>query len=212
MQLTAREIRMAWGFLAGVTVSEFIAIVWAFQFKGGWVEALFKYLSTPIGTLWAWLMAAAVTGAYVAYSATRSPVIREYAFRPTAWAPFWALRLFAIPMAFVTGFFEEAFFRKSVMDMAARHGDGDLEQILISAVVFGLAHAIWGVFGGKVRAALAVMLATTTLGALLALVYLAGNRSVGPCVAAHIGLNLFLEPWLVISSATLSWGKRSLRA
>ncbi len=79
-------------------------------------------------------------------------------------------------------------------------------------MVFGLAHAIWGVFGGKVRAALAVMLATTTLGALLALVYLAGNRSVGPCVAAHVGLNLFLEPWLVISSATLSWGKRSLRA
>jgi len=212
MRLTSREIRIAWGFLAGVTVSEFIAIGWAFQFNGGWVEALLKYLGTPPGTLSAWLMAAAVTGAYVAYSATRSPVIREYAFRPSNWAPFWALRLFAIPMAFVTGFFEEAFFRKSVMDMAAGHGYGDLTQILISAVVFGLAHAIWGVFGGKVRAALAVMLATTTLGALLALVYLAGNRSVSPCVAAHIGLNLFLEPWLVISSATLSWGKRSLRA
>jgi len=50
------------------------------------------------------------------------------------------------------------------------------------------------------------------LGALLAVVYLIGHRSIGPCIAAHIGLNLFLEPWMIISSATGSWGKRSLCA
>jgi membrane protease YdiL (CAAX protease family) len=123
----------------------------------------------------------------------------------------WGLRLFAIPMALVTGFFEEAFFRKSVMNMAEHHGFGMVPQVVISALVFGAAHAIWGIFGGKFRAALAVMLATSVLGGLLAIVYLLGGRSVGPCIAAHIGLNLFLEPWMVISSATGSWGKSSVR-
>jgi hypothetical protein len=195
MTLSPRESRIAWGFLLAVSVSEAIAVAWSFAPGGEFLESLWHYGVTPPGSLPSWILAAAVMGAYVAYSASRSPVIAAYAFDPAAWRSVWGLRLFAIPMALVTGFFEEAFFRKSV----------------ISALVFGAAHAIWGIFGGKFRAALAVMLATSVLGGLLAIVYLLGGRSVGPCIAAHIGLNLFLEPWMVISSATGSWGKSSVR-
>jgi hypothetical protein len=211
LTLSARESRIAWGFLVAVTVSEAIAVLWSFAPGGEFMESLWHYCVTPPGTLPAWISAATVMGVYVAYSASRSPVIALYAFRPAAWGPVWGLRLFAIPMALVTGFFEEAFFRKSIMNMAEHHGFGLVAQVLISALVFGVAHAIWGIFGGKFRAALAVMLATSALGGLLAVVYLVGGRSVGPCIAAHIGLNLFLEPWMVISSATGSWGKRSVR-
>jgi membrane protease YdiL (CAAX protease family) len=114
-------------------------------------------------------------------------------------------------MALLTGFFEEAFFRKTVMDIALQHGQGAVLQVGISALVFGAAHAIWVVFGGKLRAALAIVISTSLLGGLLAVVYLFGGRSVGPCIAAHIGLNLFLEPWMIMSSVTGSWGRQSLR-
>jgi hypothetical protein len=211
MTLSPRESRIAWGFLLAVSVSEAIAVAWSFAPGGEFLESLWHYGVTPPGSLPSWILAAAVMGAYVAYSASRSPVIAAYAFDPAAWRSVWGLRLFAIPMALVTGFFEEAFFRKSVMNMAEHHGFGMVPQVVISALVFGAAHAIWGIFGGKFRAALAVMLATSVLGGLLAIVYLLGGRSVGPCIAAHIGLNLFLEPWMVISSATGSWGKRSVR-
>jgi hypothetical protein len=85
-------------------------------------------------------------------------------------------------------------------------------QVLLSAIIFGVVHAIWIILGGKFRAAAAIILATGALGGLLAIVYLIGGRSIGPCIAAHIGLNLFLEPWMVVSSATLSWGSTALRA
>jgi membrane protease YdiL (CAAX protease family) len=211
VKLTKRESRIAWGFLFGVTLSEAVAVAWTFQPGGSWVEALWRYCGMPPGTATAWLLAAGVIALYVGYAASRSPVIKLYAFAPASWASVMGLRLFAVPMAFVTGFFEEAFFRKSVMDIAEHHGYGGVLQVIISAVVFGVAHAIWGVFGGKFRAALAVMIATTILGGLLAVVYLVGGRSIGSCIAAHIGINLFLEPWMVISSATGSWGKRSVR-
>jgi hypothetical protein len=211
MTLSKRESRIAWGFLLGVTLSEGLAVAWSFSSGGSLIKSLWHYGVTPPGTPLAWICATAVMVTYVAYSASRSPVIALYAFNPAAWLPVWGLRLFSIPMALVTGFFEEAFFRKSIMDSAQHHGFGVMSQVMISALIFGVAHAIWGVFGGKVRAAVAVMLTTSVLGGLLALVYLIGGRSVGPCMAAHIGLNLFLEPWMVISSATGSWGKRSMR-
>jgi membrane protease YdiL (CAAX protease family) len=211
LTLSKRESRIVWGFMLAATVSEIIALTYMFQPDGSWTESLLRFSSNPRGTPLAWMLAAAVTAAYVGYSARRSPVIRRYAFDPASWGPFIGLRLFAIPMAVVTGFFEEAFFRKWVMDFVEQHGGAALQQIVVSAAVFGVVHAIWGVFGGKYRAALAVMTATTMLGGLLAIVYLVGGRSIGPCIAAHAGLNIFLEPWLVISSATASWGKRSLR-
>ena len=48
------------------------------------------------------------------------------------------------------------------------------------------------------------------VGAALALVYIMGSRSLAPCAAAHIGINLILEPWLILTSASGSWRKRSI--
>jgi hypothetical protein len=212
MTLSRRESRMVWGFMLTATVSELIAVAWLFRPTGSWFIAMWQYCANPPGTPLAWLLCALVTTAYIARAASRSPVIRTYAFNPLSWGYFLGYRLFAICMAIVTGFFEEAFFRKSLMDIAQQHGYGAVLQVVVSALVFGVVHAIWVVFGGNFRAALAIVIATSSLGGLLAVVYLVGDRSIGPCIAAHIGLNLVLEPWLVISSATGSWGKQSLRA
>jgi hypothetical protein len=96
--------------------------------KPGWLAALWRIISEPAGTVAAWCLGGAVTAGYVLYAATRSSVIRSFAFRPAAWGHLLALRLVAIPMAFVTGFFEEVFYRKIVMVVAANHASSPLLQ------------------------------------------------------------------------------------
>ena len=107
-----------------------------------------------------------------------------------------------MPFAIVTGTFEELFFRKMLMDWAAGGGAPPLIQILVSALIFGAAHAIWGLFGRQWRVAVGAALSTIVLGALLALVYLAAGRQVAPCVWAHMLINLALEPWLIFAAVT----------
>ena len=209
--LTRGESRLVWVFLTATTVSELIALVWIVRPGASWWATLWRYGSDPPGTAYAWALAALVTTLYVARAASRSPVIRLHAFAPGSWGPIAALRLFAVCMALVTGLFEELFFRKIVMDVAERHGLGAALQVAASAVIFGLVHGIWVVFGGNLRAALAIVGATAALGGLLAAVYLIGGRSLAPCIAAHVCLNLILEPWMAISSATRSWGRAAVR-
>ena len=62
-------------------------------------------------------------------------------------------KVLAVPFAVVTGTFEELFFRKWLMDVVARHGVGVAAQVAVSGVVFGLAHAVWGLLGRDVAAA-----------------------------------------------------------
>jgi hypothetical protein len=208
LTLTTRQHRIAVSFIVGAMTSQLVALPFLFPPRAGWAGWLWRTASDPRGTVAAWSLAAAVTAGYVIYSATRSSVIRSFALRPAAWGPLLAIRLVAIPMSFVTGFFEVVFFRKVVMDVAQHHAYSPSMQVIISAGVFGVAHALWVVFSGKVRAAVAVIIATGTFGGLLAIVYLLGGRSVAPCVAAHIVVNLILEPWLVLTSVTGNWARR----
>ncbi len=207
--MDSRAKTIVWGFLAGVTLLEGALIYLSFPEILTDSARIRHYTFVPPGTVAAWLLAAAATIAYVTYAALRSPVIRTHMLAPGTWGPFLGVRVIALPMAFVTGFFEEAFFRKFLMNLAMHHGQGPAAQIAISAIVFGVAHGIWAVFGGNWRAALGPMISTGLLGAALAVVYLIGDRSLAPCAAAHIVINLFLEPWLLISSATNAWGRKA---
>jgi hypothetical protein len=153
----------------------------------------------------AWICAAGITIIYIAYAALNSAVVRDHLLRPSRWKPFAALCIVAVPMALISGFFEEAFFRKFLMDVALHHGETAIVQVVLSAAAFGFVHAIWGIAGGNFRAAFASMIATGLLGAGLAVVYLIGGRSVAPCMAAHTVINLLLEPWLIITAATNGW-------
>jgi hypothetical protein len=192
--------------MLGATLIEGWFLVYAFHLHDNWLRAAFHYAVNPPGTASAWCLAVLIAGVYVAYGARRSPVIRHYAFRPDYWGPFAAVRLVAIVMAIITGYFEELVFRKIFMDYAMTAGYGVTLQILFSAVTFGAVHAIWGLFSGKLRAALAAMMATGLLGALLAIDYVIGGRSLAACSAAHIAINLIMEPWLIMTAASGSWG------
>jgi membrane protease YdiL (CAAX protease family) len=157
------------------------------------------------GTAAAWVGAAAVATAYVLYARHSLPLVRQRFFDVDG------LKLLVLPFAIVTGTFEELFFRKMLMDWAARAGAGALVQVAASAVIFGAAHAVWGLFGRQWRVALGAALATGVLGALLAGLYLLGGRQVAPCAWAHMLINLAIEPWLVMAAVSAGrdgWSRR----
>lgn len=209
--LDRRATRIVWAFLIGVIAIEGWLTYASFKGHGDLLQTAAHYTLTPPGTALAWLCAAGITILYIAYAAANSAVIRQHLLRPARWRPFIAICIVAVPMALISGFFEEAFFRKFLMDVALRHGQSAAMQVVLSAVAFGFVHAIWGIASGNLRGAIGSMLATGLLGAGLAVVYLIGGRSVAPCMAAHTVINLLLEPWLIITAATNGW-RRSPKA
>jgi hypothetical protein len=141
----------------------------------------------------AWIAAAAIAAAYIGASAWSLPYIASR---------FWdisALKVLAIPFALVTGACEEIFFRRMVMNLTAGvlH-QGEVVQVIVSAIVFGAVHAIWGAFAKSWAAVIVPMIWTTALGVGLALTYLLGDRNVAPCIWSHIAINMCIEPWLLL--------------
>lgn len=139
-----------------------------------------------------WLAAVAVAALYVA-GALRSPEIRAHVRTGGI------LKAAGVALAVGSGLTEEVVFRQLVITALAGRGQPIVVQIVGSALIFGVAHAIWGLFGGR-RTAVSAMLWTTALGAGLAIVFIAGGRSLLPCVVAHTAINLVLEPALVLSA------------
>jgi hypothetical protein len=194
-------IRKSFIILMAILVIE--AIPFALILRGSPPGVLMRLYGFQPAIWPAWLAAAAVTAAYVLYAVRALPLIGQRFF-DLHW-----LKLLAIPFAIVTGTMEEIWFRRLLMDWAATQGAGALVQVLASAAIFGLAHGIWGLFGGKWRIAVGATLATGILGGLLALVYLLAGRQVAPCIWAHLLINLAIEPWLVLAAVSAGDGGRS---
>ena len=100
---------------------------------------------------------------------------------------------------------EEVFFRRWTMDMLMSRGVAPILQVIISGVVFGLAHYSWILARGDFKFAIPAILSTSVLGTLLAIIYLVGGRNLGPCIFAHAIINLIIEPWLMLSSVSGKW-------
>jgi CAAX protease family protein len=155
---------------------------------------LFRYLgfggpAFPLG----WILAAAVAVLWVGFAA-RLPSVRRNLVKPS-----W-LKLLALVLAVSAAICEEAIFRKSLMNGLQTRGYGVAAQLAVSALAFGGAHAVWGLFRGSFRVALSVALVTGALGFLLALVFVASGRNLSPCVVSHFAINLFAEPGLVLAA------------
>jgi uncharacterized protein len=146
-----------------------------------------------VASTWGWVAAAVCTILFLVYS-VRLPAVRSNLIR-LSW-----LKILAIGVAVTAGLCEETIFRKLLMDALQRGGFGVLFQMMASALAFGLAHAVWGLFGGSVVATLRVISVTGALGLALAAVYVIGDRVVAPCIVAHFLMNLFAEPGLVLSA------------
>jgi uncharacterized protein len=169
----------------------------------GYKIRLFQNLGfarSSIASPMAWILAAVTAIAYVVYTMRAIPFIagmqREISL----------FKLLGICAAVVGGIVEEVFFRRWGMDMLLSRGFGSVPQVVISGIAFGLAHSGWAFFAKhNLKFSLPAVLSTSTLGVLLAVIYLVGGRNLGPCIAAHAAINIVIEPWLMLSAVS---GKR----
>ncbi|MDC0598670.1 CPBP family intramembrane metalloprotease [Gammaproteobacteria bacterium] len=119
------------------------------------------------------------------------------------------LKIVGIVSAFASGIMEELVFRKFLMDWGMSAGLGIPAQMLLSALVFGFAHASWGFIRGEFKIAIPVVLSTVGLSIPLGILYVASGRNVLPCIVAHVLINLVIEPWLILAAVSGKWAEDS---
>ena len=154
-------------------------------------------LASPIG----WSLAAMVAGLYVAYTMMAIPFVAEMQ------REFSLFKLLGVGSAIVSGIVEEAIFRRWVIDTLGAGGFGYIAQVAASGVAFGLAHGSWALARRDFRATLVAIVSTSLLGFALATIYLAAGRNLGPCILAHVMINVVIEPWLMLSAVSGRWGR-----
>jgi uncharacterized protein len=157
------------------------------------------FLSGPPGTPMAWLLALLVAAAYIAFAVKSIPPVAR-TWRQVSWLK--GLMFFA---AIAAATVEAALFRRLVMDSIEQSGGGVILQILASSIAFGVLHAIWGLIKRDMLVAARTTVATSTMGGLLAMVYVVGERSLAPCIAAHFLITFALEPGLLLAAVTGEW-------
>lgn len=106
----------------------------------------------------------------------------------------------AIWAAVVSGILEEVLFCQRLMDWLDRMELSTITQVLISAGVFGAAHAAWVLMSRDWRIIAPVVGSTAALGLALAALYIAADRSTLPAIAAHTVTNLLIEPGLIAAN------------
>ena len=147
----------------------------------------------------AWILTFIIAIGYIMYTAKVVPFVNEHLFTFT-----W-LKVIGIWSAFVSGIVEEIFFRQLLMDWLVSLNYSIVIQVLVSGIIFGVAHGAWIFLRGEFKIALPVILSTTVLGGLLAILYVISDRNILAPIVAHIIINLFIEPWLILSAVSGSW-------
>lgn len=139
-----------------------------------------------------WIVAAVVTALLVWLNLTFS-LRNEYNL-----TDFSLFRIYnALISGIIAGFVEEIFFRGFFMGELARAGFGKPVQCVVSAVLYGLVHSVWGISSGifTIQFVGGAVLATGVFGALSSLVYLISNQSLMPAIVSHAVIDFFIEPW-----------------
>jgi len=153
------------------------------------------------GTPAAWVLALLFATLCIAFTITHFPRVQD------TWREISFLKLLSLWAAVGAAVVEEAFFRRIIMDGVMGAGGGVPLQIFASAVVFGVAHALWGLIKGSPHVAFTAAGATGIIGAALAVVYVVGDRSLAPCIAAHFAIDAVIQPGLLLSAVSGQWGK-----
>lgn len=146
-----------------------------------------------------WIFTLAITIGYIMYTIRVIPFVRKHLFT-FSW-----LKVIGIWAAFIFSTLEEILFRQILMDLLMRLDYSVAIQVLASALIFGLAHGAWILLNGELKIALPVILSTTVLGGLLAILYIIADRNILAPIVAHLLINLFIEPWLILASVTGKW-------
>ena len=154
------------------------------------------------GSMLGWAGAAVVAVGYITYTLWAVPFVKVHVTEMSVF------KLLGVWAAVTSSVLEEIIFRGVVMDALAGRGFGALAQIVVSAALFGVAHAAWMVMSGEWSLVVPVVVSTAVLGAALAVVYLLSGRVLLPVAVAHVAVNLVIEPWLILSVVTRAWNSQ----
>ncbi|HEX4859992.1 MAG TPA: CPBP family intramembrane glutamic endopeptidase [Rhizomicrobium sp.] len=150
--------------------------------------------------IWGWVLAvlfAALYGGFTLMGMTHAgaPVATDWSL--------WRIAI-ALGIGISAGICEETVFRGFLMSQARDGGAHWSIQIILSALLFGLAHVGWGGMSGHVQLGQAFGAATATaiLGLMMAGTYVAGGRSLTPAIVAHGVIDVLVEPWLLLYAVT----------
>lgn len=190
--ITDPSVRKSAWILAGIALLEGAWVILNLRTNGWRFVRYLGFAQGATGTFLGWVAAAVVVVIFVGF-AMRLPSVRANLFRASG------LKALALLVAVTSGILEEVMFRRWPMNYLQEHGHGVVLQVLGSAVLFGALHGVWGLMGRSVRAAIGATLATGFLGAMLAVVFILAGRSLAPCVVAHLLVNAFIEPGLVLA-------------
>lgn len=158
------------------------------------------FLRESIAPPLAWILAAITAIAYVLYTMKAIP------FTASMQSEISLFKLLGILSAVVGGIIEEVFFRRWGMDILMSGGFAPIFQVIISGIAFGLAHTSWTLLAKRdFMVTLPAIISTSILGIFLAIIYLAGGRNLGPCIFAHVLINIVIEPWLMLSVVSGKW-------
>lgn len=168
--------------------------------QGDWLQPLGFRAWTSVPPA-AWALAIGVGSMFAAFTIRGFPTVRD------TWRELSVLKLVSLWAAAGAAVVEEALFRRVIMDAVAHAGGTVVVQVLLSAIGFGAAHAVWGLIKLDLRVALSSVTATTVMGFGLALVYLAADRNLAPCILAHFVITGSIEPGLMIAAVTGRWDR-----
>jgi uncharacterized protein len=148
----------------------------------------------------AWILATITVIIYVLYTMKALPLVLAKQKEISLF------KLLGILAAVVGGIVEEVFFRRWVMDTLMFIGFSSPIQVVISGIAFGLAHVGWTLLAKRdLKFSLPAIISTSILGVFLAIIYLVGGRNLGPCIFAHVMINVVIEPWLMLSAVSGKW-------
>ncbi|MFJ3387407.1 CPBP family intramembrane glutamic endopeptidase [Lysinibacillus sp. NPDC086135] len=177
-------------------------IFWFYNNPEGFIENGIGFRTDVFSNIFIWIFTLLIITGYIAYTLSAIPFVKAHLFT-ISW-----LKVIGIWAAVVTGIVEEVVFRHILMEYLLTIAFSDVAQILISGILFGIAHGMWVLLKGAWKFALPAIISTTILGGLLATLYIVAGRSTFAPIVAHILINMFIEPWLMLSAVSGKWSSK----
>jgi membrane protease YdiL (CAAX protease family) len=164
------------------------------------------------GAIWGWIAAIAIVGLMLWFSFSSFDPARPRVgpLDARTWLSDWSFFRISlmIGIGLTAGICEETIFRGFVMTQARDAGAPVLLQIVLSGLLFGLAHLGIAMMSGQfnMAAAVGVVTSTTVFGMLFAIVYLLAGRVLTPGIVGHGIFAAVTEPWMIM--AVIGMGMR----
>ena len=193
------RIKTGWILASIASMLTVSIIIWYISNPKSFIEYKLGYSSEILFNLPVWFFTLLIVIGYTFYTVIALPFVKHHLFT-VSW-----LKLIGIWAAIVSGIAEEIIFRHLLMDFLLSIELSNMSQVLISGITFGIAHCTWVLLRGEIKIAIPVIISTTILGCLLAMLYIYTGRSTFAPIVAHILINMVIEPWLMLSAISGKW-------